>query len=132
MDAAVADQPDIQVRVFYDGECASHRVIDPSVSITKCPTAQPGQQHGIRAADDRLLGRSQQGGFVGGLENQSCERFPCTIVGSVNRRTGSAEQNACETIRRGPFRHVGDLDVAMQTDGELSAKSVAQFFGGIL
>ena len=43
VDAAVADQPDIQARVFHNGKCTSHRVVDPSVSISEGSTAQPGQ-----------------------------------------------------------------------------------------
>ena len=76
---AAADDTNIQSRVLDDGQSSFDGVVDPVVAIAESSAAKSGQQDNVGAAGARLLGGGQQGCFVGGLQDQSCEQFPVML-----------------------------------------------------
>ena len=76
---AAADDANIQSRVLDDGQSSLDGAVDPIVAIAESSSAEPGQQNCVGAAGARLLGGDQQGCFVGGLQDQSCEQLPVVL-----------------------------------------------------
>ena len=123
MHAAMTDQPDVQARVFDDLDRARNRVVDPLVVVAEHSAAHPGQQHDVRSATSIARPPPTASPRTSPL-TPTARRLP-TPAGVRRRTPPAAPSRTPATPGAAPVEHIGDLNIAMQSDRKLAPQFVA-------